>query len=308
MGRSLVVRSGEDRRRGRGQRAHGRRRPWARDTTEAEPGTYEVILEPSATATLIDYLGYMGFGAKQVIEGESFFSSRTDEQVAAPSVTVADDVFHPESVGIGFDFEGAPKQRVAIIDSGIARGPVTDRKTARKLGSKSTGHNSGSGEFGPYAFNLVLEAGESSLDELIAEVEDGFLVTRFHYVNILDRPATELTGMTRDGTFRIRGGELAGAVHNFRFAQSACSGRSKRYRDRDATSLRSPPTTARSARPWRPLCGSASSTFAVRHQPLGRARGTRSGTSRSWPRRCSRPQGWLSWRSARSSSRSRLPA
>jgi predicted Zn-dependent protease len=27
--------------------------------------------------------------------------------------------------------------------------------------------------------------------------------------------------MTRDGTFRIRNGELAGAVHNFRFAQSA---------------------------------------------------------------------------------------
>ena len=190
-------------------------------TTEAKPGTYEVILEPSATAALIDYLGYMGFGAKQVIEGESFLSSRTDEQVAAPSVTIADDVFHPESVGIGFDFEGCPKQRVAVIDSGIARGPVSDRKTGRKLGTQSTGHNSGSGEFGPYAFNLVLEAGGSSLDDLISEVEDGFLVTRFHYVNILDRPATELTGMTRDGTFRIRGGELAGAVHNFRFAQSA---------------------------------------------------------------------------------------
>ncbi|MCA1696530.1 MAG: hypothetical protein LC749_18410 [Actinobacteria bacterium] len=27
--------------------------------------------------------------------------------------------------------------------------------------------------------------------------------------------------MTRDGTFRIRNGELAGAVHNFRFSQSA---------------------------------------------------------------------------------------
>ncbi|MGH2694372.1 MAG: metallopeptidase TldD-related protein, partial [Actinomycetota bacterium] len=68
--------------------------------------------------------------------------------------------------------------------------------------------------------NVVLEAGESSLEELIAGVEDGLLVTRFHYVNILDRPATLLTGMTRDGTFRIRGGEPAEPVHNLRFTQS----------------------------------------------------------------------------------------
>lgn len=192
-----------------------------RSPGHAEPGTYEVILEPPAAAGLLDYLGYMGFGAKSMIEGESFFSSRKGEQVATEAITIADDVFHPDSVGIGFDFEGVPKQRVAIIDGGIASKPVTDRKTAAQLGESSTGHNSGSPEFGPYAFNPVLEAGQSSLDELIAAVTDGFLVTRFHYVNILDRPATDLTGMTRDGTFRIRNGELAGAVHNFRFAQSA---------------------------------------------------------------------------------------
>ncbi len=192
-----------------------------RGATDAEPGTYEVVLEAPATASLVEYLGYMGFGAKSMIEGESFFSSRKGEEVAAPSVTVADDVFHPDSVGIGFDFEGVPKQRVAVIDHGAATMPVTDRKSAAKLGVSSTGHNSGSNEFGPHGFNLVLEAGELSLEELIADVADGFLVTRFHYVNILDRPATDLTGMTRDGTFRIRNGEIAGAVHNFRFAQSA---------------------------------------------------------------------------------------
>lgn len=192
-----------------------------RGAGDAEPGTYEVILEAPASAGLIDFLGYMGFGAKSMIEGESFFSSRKGEKVAADVVTVADDVYHPSSVGIGFDFEGVPKQRVAVIDHGTATNPVTDLKTAKKLGTKSTGHNSGSNEFGPYGFNLVLEPGDKSLEELIGEVEDGFLVTRFHYVNILDRPSTDITGMTRDGTFRIQNGELAGAVHNFRFAQSA---------------------------------------------------------------------------------------
>jgi predicted Zn-dependent protease len=140
--------------------------------------------------------------------------------VAADEVTVADDVAHPLSVGLGFDFEGVPKQRVAVIDSGVATGPVTDLRTALKLGGRSTGHNSGSNEFGPFASNVILHGGDKSLEELIGGIEQGFLVTRFHYVNILDRPETLLTGMTRDGTFRISGGEIAEPVHNFRFAQS----------------------------------------------------------------------------------------
>jgi PmbA protein len=187
---------------------------------EGEPGTYEVVLEPPAVAMLIDFLSYMGFGAKQVIEGESFLSSHAGERVAADSVTVADDVFADGSVGIGFDMEGVPKKRVEVIEGGRASGPVSDRRTARKLGTPPTGHYSGSSEFGPYAFNLVMAPGESSLEDLIGGISQGLLVTRFHYVNILDRPATSLTGMTRDGTFRISGGEVGEAVHNFRFTQS----------------------------------------------------------------------------------------
>lgn len=187
---------------------------------DVRPGAYEVVLEPAAAAGLVEYLSYAGFGAKQVIDGQSFLSSRSGETVASSAITIADDVFHPSSVGIGFDFEGVPKQRVAVIDRGRATRPVNDLRTAAKLGASLTGHFSGSNELGPYAANVVLEPGDSSIDELIAGVEDGLLVTRFHYVNILDRPRTLLTGMTRDGTFRIRGGELVGAVRNLRFTEN----------------------------------------------------------------------------------------
>jgi PmbA protein len=188
--------------------------------SDANPGIYEVILEPAAVAMLIDDLSYMGFGAKQVIEGESFLSSRAGQNVAAGSITVADDVYHDLSVGIGFDFEGVPRRRVEVIKEGLASEPVSDLRTAKKLGTPATGHNSGSNEFGPFAFNPVMARGDASLPDLIGGISEGILVTRFHYVNILDRPATALTGMTRDGTFRIRNGEVAEAVHNFRFAQN----------------------------------------------------------------------------------------
>lgn len=191
-----------------------------REPAETDAGPYEVVLEPAAAAMLLDYLAYMGVGAKQVIDGESFLSSRTGEIVATEDITIADDAFHPLSVGIGFDFEGVPKKSVAVIDRGRAVGPVTDLRTANALGLSSSGHASGSNEFGPYAFNTVLRPGTAEPDELIAGVADGILITRFHYVNVLDRPTTLLTGMTRDGTFRIRDGEIAEPVRNFRFSQS----------------------------------------------------------------------------------------
>ena len=190
------------------------------DAGDAEPGDYEVVLEPPAVATMLDYLSYVGFGAKQVLDGESFLSSATGDEVAAPSITVADDVWHPRSVGIGFDFEGVPRRRVDVIESGVARGPVTDQRTAAQMGLPVTGHYSGSNEFGPYASNVVLEVGDQTYEDLVGAVADGLLVTRFHYVNVLDRPSTLLTGMTRDGTFRIRDGTIAEPVRNLRFSQS----------------------------------------------------------------------------------------
>ena len=188
---------------------------------DAEPGTYEVVLEASAVATMLEYLSWVGFGAKSMLEGESFFSTRKGEPVAAPSVTILDDVSDPRSIGISFDLEGVPKDTVALIDGGRANQPVTDLRTALQLGVGSTGHSTGSVEFGPYAANVVMRAGDRSIGSLIGAVSDGILVTRFHYVNVLDRPETLLTGMTRDGTFRIRAGEIAEPINNLRFAQSA---------------------------------------------------------------------------------------
>jgi PmbA protein len=187
----------------------------------ADPGSYEVVLEASAVATMLEYLSWVGFGAKSMIEGESFFTERKGRRVAIPAVTVLDDASDPRSIGVGFDLEGVPKQTVAVIDGGWANQPVTDLRTARQLGTTSTGHSTGSVEFGPYAANVVMSGGDRSLGDLIGAVPDGILVTRFHYVNVLDRPETLLTGMTRDGTFRIRNGEVAEAVNNFRFVQSA---------------------------------------------------------------------------------------
>jgi predicted Zn-dependent protease len=62
--------------------------------------------------------------------------------------------------------------------------------------------------------------GDASREALAAGVGRGLLVTRFHYVNIVHPKKGILTGMTRDGTFLIEDGKVAGPVRNLRFTQS----------------------------------------------------------------------------------------
>jgi predicted Zn-dependent protease len=52
---------------------------------------------------------------------------------------------------------------------------------------------------------------------LVELVGDGIYITRLHYLGIVEPRQGILTGMTRDGTFRIRGGKLAEPLVNLRF-------------------------------------------------------------------------------------------
>jgi predicted Zn-dependent protease len=52
---------------------------------------------------------------------------------------------------------------------------------------------------------------------MIRSTERGILVTRFWYIREVDPYEKIFTGMTRDGTFWIENGEIAGGVRNFRF-------------------------------------------------------------------------------------------
>jgi predicted Zn-dependent protease len=74
--------------------------------------------------------------------------------------------------------------------------------------------------FGPLCWNLFMAPGDTPHSELVAGVERGVLVTRFHYVNIVHPKKGILTGMTRDGTFLIQDGAVRGPVRNLRFTQS----------------------------------------------------------------------------------------
>jgi predicted Zn-dependent protease len=70
------------------------------------------------------------------------------------------------------------------------------------------------------AFNLAVKPGDASLDELVEVVGDGIYVTRLHYLSVVDAREGIITGMTRDGTFRIEDGQIGEPLVNLRFTTS----------------------------------------------------------------------------------------
>lgn len=190
------------------------------DPVAVEPGDWTVILEPAAFGELVAFLG-SHFSAQSYDEGSSFLSGRLDERVMGAGVTIRDDYAHPLHPDAPFDYEGNAKQRVTLIDDGVARTVLTDSAWSRKLGRPNTGHGlPAPNAQGPYPLDLVVDPGTAALDELIAGTKRGLLVTRLWYVRIVDQRRTILTGMTRDGTFLIEDGKIARGVRNLRFNQS----------------------------------------------------------------------------------------
>ena len=55
---------------------------------------------------------------------------------------------------------------------------------------------------------------------MVAATERGLLLTTLWYIREVDPQTLLLTGLTRDGVFLVEGGEVTGAVNNFRFNES----------------------------------------------------------------------------------------
>ncbi len=183
------------------------------------PGDYPVVLQHYAVVDLTDMLGYLGFSALAVQEDRSFFEA--GKRVASPLVSITDDGRDPAGLPMGFDAEGVPKQRLALLDAGVCRDLAYDRQTAARAGRRSTGHGlPAPNPYGPFPTNMVMASGDASIEDLVGGLDRGLLVTRFHYTNPVYPKRMVITGMTRDGTFLVEGGKVVGPVRNLRFTMS----------------------------------------------------------------------------------------
>jgi PmbA protein len=183
------------------------------------PGDYRVVLEEHAVVDILDNLGFVGFSGLAVEEGRSFFE--LGRRVGSELVTIVDDARDPAGMPAGFDYEGVPTRRVVMLEAGVCREVVHDAATAARAGVTSTGHGlPAPNPWGPFPLHAAMAAGTTPRAEVVAGLRDGLVVTRFHYTNVVHPKLAVITGMTRDGTFLVRDGEIVGPVRNLRFTQS----------------------------------------------------------------------------------------
>ncbi len=192
----------------------------ATNAQELPPGRYTVILEPSAVLDIVGFLFY-DFAATALADKRSCLNDRTGKQIFGENITIADDVYHPLQLGAPFDGEGMPRERVLLVDRGVAKNLVYSRASAKVAKKKPTGHGFAlPNEYGEAPMNLVFAGGNSPVEEMIASTDRGLLVTRLWYIREVDPYEKIMTGMTRDGLFLVEKGRVTSAVRNFRFNQS----------------------------------------------------------------------------------------
>lgn len=182
------------------------------------PGDYEVVLSPYAVAEMLEYLGLMGMGGLAVLENRSFM--RIGRRLMSDSVTITDDPTEPTLAPLPFDGEGASSRPVTLIERGVCRAVVHDSMTAAQSGVATTGNSFAQPNTeGPLPRYLCMAAGDADPAAMIAGCKRGLLVTRFWYVRPVQPLATIITGMTRDGTFLVEGGQVTRPVSDLRFTQ-----------------------------------------------------------------------------------------
>lgn len=184
---------------------------------DVDPGKYTVILPPSAVLDLVVFM-WGDFTATSHVDKLSSLLGKVGQKVFGDNINVKDDVYHPLQAGAPFDGEGLPRSVVTLIENGVVKNLVYGRRSAAKMGAKATGHGlSEPSAAGEYPINIVMQGGNTSIDEMVSTTERGILLSRVWYVRLVDPTTVLLTGMTRDGTFMIENGKVSHGIKNLRF-------------------------------------------------------------------------------------------
>jgi TldD protein len=119
------------------------------------------------------------YGTEAAYAGTSFLSPDDlgSLRYGSERMNVSSDATTPNGLGtFGFDDEGVPARREAIVEEGILRSFLSSRETAARIGAGEGGSMRADGwSRMPLVrmTNLHLEPGEGSFDDLLADVDDG---------------------------------------------------------------------------------------------------------------------------------------
>ena len=144
-------------------------------------GKYDIILDGRAMVSMLGSFAGIFF-AESVQKGFSMLNEKTGTKIASEKVTLRDDALLKGGYGTQpFDSEGVSGKNKAVIENGVLRTLLYNRKTAKKDGVQSTGNGFKAGLTGSVktaTTNFYLAKGEVSQEALFAQMGDGLFITK----------------------------------------------------------------------------------------------------------------------------------
>ena len=201
---------------------------WQERKVELPAGRYDTVFPSGSIADFYVYMMWVA-GARSAFEGQSVFSkngggTRVGEKLSNVGLQLFSDPSHSVLSGSPFVsaatsspftsvFDNGQKQsRVDWIKDGVLQSLVQTRASSKLTSLAYT----------PLGDNLVMSVDGASgrLDDLVKKVENGLLLTTLWYIRMVDPNSLLLTGLTRDGVYHVKNGEVQGVTNNFRWNES----------------------------------------------------------------------------------------
>ena len=188
-------------------------------------GAAVVVLDPD----LVGVLSHEAIGhtvEADIVRSGAITSDRLGKKVASELVTLCDSgasVFQPHATGeLQVDDEGVKTGTTVIIERGVLRSFLHNRESAAYFGVEPTG-NARAFEYSDEPIirmrNTYIEPGESSLERMIAEVEDGYFLQGLGFGGQADSNAEFMFGVRE--AHRIKHGKISELVRGVTISGNA---------------------------------------------------------------------------------------
>lgn len=177
-------------------------------------GSFPVLFTPRAAASTIGRLFNTVLSGQAVMQKSSPLAGKVGENLFGDRLTIFEDPSLKNSL-CAFDDEGTPTTHKVLIEEGIVKGFYWDRRWASRVGQESTGNGfrGGLSRPSPSLVNLCLKPGKTSLEALIAGIEEGIIVDQVLGAGQSNQLAGEFS-VNLDLGYKVEKGEIVGRVKN----------------------------------------------------------------------------------------------
>ena len=208
---------------------------WQAKKIDLPAGRYDTIFPSGSIADIYVYMMWVS-GGRNAFEGQSVFSkkgggTRVGEKLSNVGLQLFSTPTHPVLAGSPFISASTSSSLTSVFDNGQKQSQVDWIKDGvlQSLVQTRASAKITSLPYTPMGDNLIMSVdnGSGNLEDLVKKVDNGLLLTTLWYIRMVDPNSLLLTGLTRDGVYYVKNGEVQGATNNFRWNDSPVSALSR---------------------------------------------------------------------------------